>query len=58
MTVPSAKGYIFTERLGSGTYATVYKAYRKVNLVRHHVDRWCIALYTSISGRCLGDNWS
>ncbi|KAK2186540.1 hypothetical protein NP493_197g05000 [Ridgeia piscesae] len=29
MTVPSAKGYIFTERLGSGTYATVYKAYRK-----------------------------
>ena len=22
--------YVFTEKLGSGTYATVYKAYRKV----------------------------
>ena len=29
--LPSLKGFVFTEKLGSGTYATVYKAYRKVN---------------------------
>ncbi|XP_052060939.1 serine/threonine-protein kinase ULK3-like [Mytilus californianus] len=26
---PSLKGFVFTEKLGSGTYATVYKAYKK-----------------------------
>ncbi|XP_067829633.1 serine/threonine-protein kinase ULK3 [Heptranchias perlo] len=28
---PKLEDFILTERLGSGTYATVYKAYRKVN---------------------------
>lgn len=27
---PKLSGYVFTEKLGSGTYAIVYKAYRKV----------------------------
>ena len=27
---PQLKNYVITDRLGSGTYATVYKAYRKV----------------------------
>ena len=27
---PRPKDFILTEKLGSGTYATVYKAYRKV----------------------------
>lgn len=27
---PRLDGFILTERLGAGTYATVYKAYRKV----------------------------
>lgn len=27
---PKLADFILTERLGSGTYATVYKAYRKV----------------------------
>ncbi|XP_061174418.1 serine/threonine-protein kinase ULK3-like [Saccostrea echinata] len=29
VVVPKLSGYVFTEKLGSGTYATVYKAYRK-----------------------------
>ena len=29
--LPVLPEYIFTERLGSGTYATVYKAYKKVS---------------------------
>lgn len=29
---PKLADFILTERLGSGTYATVYKAYRKVSL--------------------------
>ena len=29
---PSLKDYVFTERLGSGTYATVYKAFKKVTV--------------------------
>lgn len=28
--LPNLKGFVFTEKLGSGTYATVYKAYKKV----------------------------
>lgn len=28
---PKLSDFILTERLGSGTYATVYKAYRKVS---------------------------
>jgi len=27
---PRLKDYVLTEKLGSGTYATVYKAYKKV----------------------------
>ena len=27
---PQLKNYVITDRLGNGTYATVYKAYRKV----------------------------
>ena len=27
---PKLKGYVFTERLGSGTYSTVYKAFKNV----------------------------
>ena len=27
---PQLKDYVMTDRLGSGTYATVYKAYKKV----------------------------
>ncbi|XP_046549877.1 serine/threonine-protein kinase ULK3-like [Haliotis rubra] len=30
--VPNLKDYVFTEKLGSGTYATVYKAYRKIGI--------------------------
>ncbi|XP_077867106.1 LOW QUALITY PROTEIN: serine/threonine-protein kinase ULK3-like [Saccoglossus kowalevskii] len=29
--LPKLDGFVFTEKLGSGTYATVYKAYRKGN---------------------------
>lgn len=29
---PFLTQYIFTEKLGSGTYATVYKAYKKVRI--------------------------
>lgn len=28
--LPHLPNYVFTERLGSGTYATVYKAFKKV----------------------------
>lgn len=28
--MPSLPDFIFTEKLGKGSYATVYKAYRKV----------------------------
>lgn len=31
---PRLEGFILTERLGSGTYATVYKAYAKVGAGR------------------------
>lgn len=31
---PRLDGFILTERLGSGTYATVYKAYAKVGAGR------------------------
>lgn len=31
---PRVDGFILTERLGSGTYATVYKAYAKVGAGR------------------------
>ncbi|XP_070543492.1 serine/threonine-protein kinase ULK3-like [Ptychodera flava] len=31
VAAPKLDGFIFTEKLGSGTYATVYKAYRKGN---------------------------
>lgn len=27
--VPEVKGFVLTDKLGSGTYATVYKAYKK-----------------------------
>lgn len=30
--LPRLDGFILTERLGSGTYATVYKAYAKVGV--------------------------
>ena len=30
---PKLADFILTEKLGSGTYATVYKAYRKVGLI-------------------------
>lgn len=30
--LPRLEGFIITERLGSGTYATVYKAYAKVGV--------------------------
>lgn len=32
--LPRLDGFILTERLGSGTYATVYKAYAKVGVGR------------------------
>ena len=32
-SVPMMKEYILTKKLGCGTYATVYKAYKKVNSV-------------------------
>lgn len=31
---PNLEGFVFTERLGSGTYATVYKAYKKSSVQR------------------------
>ena len=31
--VPEMKNFVLTDRLGSGTYATVYKAYKKVHMV-------------------------
>lgn len=33
----SVEGFILGEKLGSGSYATVYKAYAKVTLVKHAV---------------------
>ena len=30
--VPELKGFVLTDKLGSGTYATVYKSYKKVRL--------------------------
>ncbi|CAK1554330.1 unnamed protein product [Leptosia nina] len=30
MSFPKVEGYIFTEKLGSGSYSTVYKAYTKI----------------------------
>ncbi|KOB69259.1 putative cAMP-dependent protein kinase catalytic subunit [Operophtera brumata] len=30
MSIPSIDGYVVTEKLGSGSYSTVYKAYTKV----------------------------
>lgn len=33
---PKLADFILTERLGSGSYATVYKAYRKVGFSQHH----------------------
>ena len=35
---PRMKDYVFTEKLGCGTYATVYKAYRKVKNNFPHSD--------------------
>ena len=32
MSVPTMKDFVLTDKLGSGTYATVYKAYRKVQI--------------------------
>ena len=32
--VPQLKQYVLTEKLGSGSYATVYKAYKKVTKKR------------------------
>lgn len=32
-TFPTVKNYIVTEKLGQGTYATVYKAYRTVSAI-------------------------
>ncbi|XP_077988502.1 serine/threonine-protein kinase ULK3-like [Glandiceps talaboti] len=31
VSLPNLHGFVFTEKLGSGTYATVYKAFRKSN---------------------------
>ncbi|ESP01247.1 hypothetical protein LOTGIDRAFT_230621 [Lottia gigantea] len=39
--IPQLKDYVFTEKLGSGTYATVYKAYRKTG-VREVVAIKCV----------------
>ena len=30
---PKIRGFVFIEKIGSGTYATVYKAFRQVNYV-------------------------
>ena len=30
LPLPTLPDYVFTDRLGSGTYATVYKAFKKV----------------------------
>ncbi|KAK6179679.1 hypothetical protein SNE40_011986 [Patella caerulea] len=39
--IPQLKDFVFTEKLGSGTYATVYKAYRKTG-VREVVAVKCV----------------
>lgn len=36
--VPKLSGFVFTEKLGSGTYAVVYKAYRKVQVFTYSHD--------------------
>lgn len=36
--VPKLSGFVFTEKLGSGTYAVVYKAYRKVQVFSYSHD--------------------
>lgn len=36
--VPKLSGFVFTEKLGSGTYAIVYKAYRKVQVFTYSND--------------------
>lgn len=32
---PEVPGFVLTEKLGSGSYATVYKAFRKVHHTKH-----------------------
>jgi serine/threonine protein kinase len=32
---PNLKEYVFENKLGSGTYATVYKAHHKVTFISH-----------------------
>ena len=36
--IPNLKEYTFGEKLGSGTYAVVYKAYRKVLMLFIYLD--------------------
>lgn len=38
MSFPKIEGYVVTEKLGSGSYSTVYKAYTKVRLITLFTD--------------------
>lgn len=46
---PKLADFILTERLGSGSYATVYKAYRKVGWRQRHscppLRGWIVCIY-------------
>lgn len=58
---PKPRDYILTEKLGSGTYATVYKAYKKVSRDNLENSYDCLIMFIfvmidltsiSISNKC------
>jgi len=50
---PKLSDYIFVEKLGSGTYATVYKAYRKVVIhFRDHFLFKCCLIFVFSTFDC------
>lgn len=52
---PKLADFILTERLGSGTYATVYKAYRKVSSWKDRgscldlTDSWTVDMFSTVT---------
>ena len=49
--VPQLKDFVLTEKLGSGTYATVYKAFKKVLMTTKSIGSRC-RLCVQIDGTC------
>ena len=44
--VPQLKDFVLTEKLGSGTYATVYKAFKKVLMTTKSIGSRCRLMCT------------